>query len=58
MSSRKKQLLEVQIEATRKIIRKRVQLDPNEVFADTEAIRKAQIEAGEVLADEEGLEAS
>lgn len=53
MTSQKNRSLEAQIEATRAVTRKRVQLDPNEVFADIEAIRKAQIDAGEVSADEE-----
>ena len=53
MTSQKNRSLEAQIEATRTVTRKKVQLDPNEVFADIEAIRKAQIEAGEVPADEE-----
>jgi hypothetical protein len=53
MTSQKNKELEAQIEASRKVPRKKVQLNPNEVFADIEAIRKAQIEAGVVSADED-----
>lgn len=40
------------LEATRKVTSKRVQIDPNEAFANITAIRRAQIEAGEVSPDE------
>jgi hypothetical protein len=48
MSSRKIGELERQIEASRTIRRKKVQLDPNELFADIEAIWRTQIEGGRV----------
>lgn len=48
MSLRKIRELEAKTEASRKVTRKKVQTDPSMVFADVEAIRRAQIEAGEV----------
>jgi 4-hydroxybenzoate polyprenyltransferase len=48
MSSRKNEELTSQIEASRAFRKKKVIIDPNAVFADIEAIRKAKIEAGEV----------
>lgn len=53
MTSQKDQPLEAQFEASRKVTRKNVQLDPNAIFAHIEAIRKAQIEASEVSPDED-----
>jgi hypothetical protein len=44
MSSQKNQQLERQIEASRVVRRRKVQLDPNELFAGIEAIRATQIE--------------
>jgi hypothetical protein len=41
MASQKNQQLEAQIEASRTVRRKKVQIDPNEAFADIEAIRRA-----------------
>jgi len=58
MSSQKAQELERQIEASRVVRRKKVQLDPNELFADIEAIRRTQIEAGVVPEDSDGSEES
>jgi hypothetical protein len=58
IASRKNQELEAKIEASRKVRRKKVQIDPNESFANIEAIRKAQIEAGEVSTDSDGSEDS
>ncbi|KAH8746518.1 hypothetical protein F5883DRAFT_700531 [Diaporthe sp. PMI_573] len=55
MSSQKAQELERQIEVSRAVRRKKVQLDPNELFADIEAIRRTQIEAGVVPEDSDGL---
>lgn len=52
--SHKSRLLEAQIEASRKVTRKRVQIEPNEAFADIRAIRKAQIDADEVSTDSDG----
>jgi hypothetical protein len=58
MSTQKNRQLERQIEASRSVRRKRVQLDPNELFADIEAIRRTQIEAGVVSEDSEASEES
>ena len=58
MSSQKNQELERQIEASRTVRRKKVQLDPNELFADIEDIRRTQIEAGVVLGDSDASEES
>jgi hypothetical protein len=58
MSSQKAQKLERQIEASRVVRRKKVQLDPNELFADIEAIRRTQIEAGVVPEDSDRSEES
>ena len=51
MASKKIEQLESQIEASKKLKRKKVVIDPNAAFADIEAIRKAKIEAGEVSPD-------
>jgi ABC-type phosphate transport system auxiliary subunit len=53
MASKRIEDLTAQIEASRKLKRKKVQIDPNAAFADIEAIRKAQIEAGEVSPDDD-----
>lgn len=58
MTSQKTEALEAQVEATKKTKRKKVQLDPNEVFADIEAIRRAQIEVGRVSEESEESEES
>jgi hypothetical protein len=42
MASRKVQQREAQIEASKTVRRRRVQIEPDEAFADIEAIRKAQ----------------
>ena len=56
ISSQKNRELERQIKASRAVQRKKVQLNPNELFADIKAIRKTQIEAGVVADDSDGLE--
>jgi hypothetical protein len=55
MSSQKNQELESQIEASRKVTRKKVQIDPKAAFADIQAIRHAQIDGGEVFPDDYGV---
>jgi hypothetical protein len=58
MSSQKAEQLERQIEASRVVRRKRVQLDPNKLFAGIEEVRRTQIEAGVVSEDSDGSEES
>ena len=58
MSSQKVRELEAQIEASRTVRRKKVQLDPNELSADIEAIRRTQIEAGRVPEESDEAEES
>jgi len=58
LSSRRNEELEARIEASRKVTRKKVQTDPNEIFADIEAIRKAKIEVGEISEDSDDSDES
>lgn len=58
MTLQKHRSLETQIEATRAVTRKKIQLNPNEVFANIKAVQKAQIDTGEVSADEDDSEDS
>jgi hypothetical protein len=50
--------LQGRIEASRKFKKKTIQIDPNEAFANIEAIWKAQIEAGVISDDSDDSEES
>jgi len=58
MASQKAWELDCQIEARRTVKRKKVQLDPNKLVADIEAVRRAQIEVGRVPEESDEAEES
>ena len=58
MTSRRNERLESQIEASKQGKRRRVDVDLNSTFADIEAIRNSQIEAGAISPDSDDSEDS